>query len=63
MTQSATFTTSNPVRVNWITEELLRWVREVPLESDAITNIPVILIEYEKRMTFWHSLKLLLKKI
>lgn len=45
---------------DWLTNELIDWVRNVPLESDAVSNIPRIMSEYERRKTFWQKIKLLL---
>lgn len=51
--------TTHPERYDWLTDQFLEWVREVPLESDAVANIPRIIERYEKRKTFWEKLKLL----
>lgn len=42
---------------DWLTNELIRWVRNTPLQSDAVSNIAIIIKQYEKRKTFKQKLK------
>ena len=44
---------------DWITKEFMRFVRNVPLDSDAVGNIKLILEDYESRKSFWQKLKAL----
>lgn len=40
-----------------ITNEFLDWVRDIPLESDAVSNVKKLLEQYESRKTFWQKFK------
>lgn len=53
--------TQLPNEYDWITDELISWVRNVPSERDAVANIPRIIEEYENRKTSWQRLKEILK--
>lgn len=58
-TCSATVTTSSSRFEDPIVEDFIEWVREVPLESDAVWNIPRILRAYDKTKSLWQRLKCL----
>jgi hypothetical protein len=66
MVMSSGTASTNPSKYDWITDELLRWVREVPLESDAVANIPRIMKEYKKDLMrnapIWELLKAIFNK-
>lgn len=57
---SSTYT--NNSNHDYITQQLLDFVRDVPLESDAVHNIPRILDRYKSRIGAWELIKLLLNK-
>lgn len=37
-------------------DNLIKWVRNVESQDDAIENAKIILLEYHKRMPFWKKL-------
>lgn len=39
------------------TDDFLRWIREVPLESDAVSNLPQCLERYENSKSNWKRFK------
>jgi len=39
------------------TDDFLRWIREVPLEEDAVHNLPLCLERYEAYKTNWQRFK------
>lgn len=59
---TSTYTT-NVIKYDEVTDELLRWVREVPLESDAVANIPRILRRYDEKKTAKQLFKQLISKL
>lgn len=63
MTATTTSTWTGARYEDWITTELMDWVRHAPLEEDAIHNIKTIIKQYEKRYdrskSFWNRLKAL----
>lgn len=44
---------------DYIVDELMRWVREAPLDTDAASNAIIILREYDKQKTTWQRIKCL----
>ena len=58
MTQvtSSTVYANPPKFEDEIINDFIEWVRNAPLESDAVNNIPVILKQYDRRKTFWQRL-------
>jgi hypothetical protein len=50
-TEALTFSTKDP-KYDRFTEDVIEWVRNVPLESDAVTNLPRIMRAYEDRKSF-----------
>lgn len=45
------------------TQGFIDWVRNVPLESDAVSNLPKLLREYDSRKTTKEILKMLYNKV
>jgi len=54
---TATSTISNKKYDDWLINELIEYVRNAPLEIDAVHNIPLIIKEYERRKTSWRRFK------
>ena len=49
--------TTRQIKYDKTTDDFLRWVREVPLESDAVSNLPRCLARYERNKTNWKRFK------
>lgn len=56
-TTSGTFCLNPPKYQDWLTDELIRWVRDVPDEESAVENIQRIIRAYERRKTLWQHIK------
>jgi hypothetical protein len=51
-----TFSSTLQPEGDWLTNELMQFVRYAPLDSDARANIPRIMARYERRKTFRQKL-------
>jgi hypothetical protein len=61
-TVSYTATVSTSKFDDWIIDDFVEFVFKAKLESDAVKNTKRILEQYEKRLTAWQLIKLLLNK-
>lgn len=56
---ASTATTYSAYKYDRITDGFLRWVRNVPLEADAVNNLPFQLEDYDKSKTLLQRIKCL----
>lgn len=56
---SSTVSVNPPKYEERVVNDLIKWVRDAPLESDAVHNIPVILKQYDRQKTLGERLKCL----
>lgn len=66
LTSSSSTVYANPYHQkydDWIVAELMEYVRDAPLDSDAVHNIKTILKAYERRKGAWQVFKQLINKI
>lgn len=58
---SSTATLSTSKYDDWLTNEIMTYVRDAPLDDDAVHNLKLIMERYEKRKSFSEKLKALFK--
>jgi len=56
-----TSTVSNQKYEDWLTNEIIEFVRNTPLETDAVENLKRIIERYERSKTSWQLFKQFLK--
>lgn len=57
MVTSTSTESTKKIKYDSVTDDFIEWVRNVPLESDAVNNLPVCLENYERRKTIWKRVK------
>lgn len=53
---SSTFSTHPSEYGDWLTDEIMEWVRFTTRDEDAVSNLKIIINEYERRKTFKQKL-------
>lgn len=59
---TSTSTISTSKYGDWLTDEIMEFVRGANTESDALHNLKIIMRQYEKRKTAWQCFKQFIKK-